>query len=241
MTTTDGSRGRYPAHLETDVVLRDGGTVHIRPARSDDQERIEDYLIGLSDESRRLRFWGVSVDISDVAARAVDVDQVDHLTLLAFTGGPEGTVVGGAQYVREGAAHRAEVSVSIADALQGYGLGSILIAHLAQAAQANGIDTFSAKVLPENHRMIDVFRRTGFAVRIRAVPGEVEVEFPTEITERAAEQYEEREDEAAAAAVRLLLAPSSVAVMAPPETPSRSGDDCCTTCSRAPSKGSCTR
>ena len=213
MKSSDGSRGRYPAHLETDVVLRDGGTVHIRPARPDDRERVEDYLIGLSDESRRLRFWGVSVDISDVAARSVDVDHVDHLTLLASAGGAEGTVVGGAQYVREGAAHRAEVSVSIADALQGYGLGSILITHIAQAAQANGIDTFSAKVLPENHRMIDVFRRTGFAVRIRAVPGEVEVEFPTEITERAAQRYEQREDEAAAAAVQLLLEPSSVAVI----------------------------
>ena len=223
MRSTDDSRSRYPAHLETDVVLRDGGTVHIRPARPDDRERVEDYLIALSDETRRLRFWGVSVDITEVAARSVDVDHVDHLMLLAFTGGPEGTVVGGAQYVREGAAHRAEVSVSVADALQGHGLGPILITHLAQAAQANGIDAFSARVLPENHRMIDVFRRSGFAVRIRAVPGEVEVEFPTEITERAAERYEEREDRAAAAAVRLLLAPNSVAVIGASRDPASIG------------------
>ena len=113
--------------------------------------------------------------------------------------------------------------MSIADALQGHGLGSILITHVAQAAQANGIDTFSAKVLPENHRMIDVFRRSGFAVRIRAVPGEVEVEFPTEITERAAERYEEREDEAAAAAVRRLLAPNSVAVIGASRDPASIG------------------
>ena len=50
-------------------------------------------------------------------------------------------------------------------------------------------------------------------MRIRAVPGEVEVEFPTEITEEAAERYEEREDRAAAAAVRLLLEPTAVAVI----------------------------
>ena len=109
--------------------------MHIRPARPEDRERVEDYLIGLSDESRRLRFWGMSVDITDVAARTVDVDYLDHLTLLAFAGGREGTVIGGAQYVREDSAPRAEVSVSIADALQGHGLGSILIAHLAQAAR----------------------------------------------------------------------------------------------------------
>ncbi len=223
MHETDDDRGRYPAHRETDVVLRDGRTVHIRPARREDRERVEDYLIGLSDESRRLRFWGMSVDITDVAAKTVDVDYADHLTLLAFAGGPEGTVIGGAQYVRQGTAPRAEVSVSIADALQGHGLGSILIAHLAQAAQGSGIETFVAQVLPENHRMIDVFRRTGFAVRIRAVPGEVEVEFPTEITDEAAERYEEREDAAAAAAVRLLLEPMSVAVIGASRDPSSIG------------------
>jgi acetyl coenzyme A synthetase (ADP forming)-like protein len=223
MSASADERDRYPTHREVDVALRDGATVHIRPARPDDRERVEDYLIGLSDESRRLRFWGLSVDVSDVAARAVDVDYTDHLTLLAFTGGAEGRVVGGAQYVRQGIASRAEVSVSVADAFQGRGLGSLLIAHLAEAAQANDIDVFAAQVLPENHRMIDVFRRTGFAVHIRAVPGQVEVEFPTEITEEATERYEQREDTAAAAAVRLLLEPASIAVIGASRDPESIG------------------
>ncbi|HET9310551.1 MAG TPA: GNAT family N-acetyltransferase [Actinomycetota bacterium] len=213
-------RNRYPAHREADVVLRDGSTVHIRPARPDDRERIEDFLIGLSEESLRLRFWGLTVDITDVATKAVDIDYVDHLTLLAVE---SGSVIGGAQYVRLGAVPRAEVSVSIADAQQGRGLGSILIAHLAEAAHANGIDTFTAAVLPENHKMIEVFRRTGFAVRIRAVPGEVEVELSTEITEEAAERYEEREDAAAAAAMRTLLQPSAVAVIGASRDPTSIG------------------
>ncbi|HJR98748.1 MAG TPA: GNAT family N-acetyltransferase [Actinomycetota bacterium] len=213
-------RNRYPAHREADVVLRDGSTVHIRPARPNDRERVEDFLIGLSDESLRLRFWGLTVDITDVAAKAVDIDYVDHLTLLAVE---SGSVIGGAQYVRLGAVPRAEVSVSIADAQQGRGLGSILIAHLAEAAHANGIDTFTAAVLPENHKMIEVFRRTGFAVRIRAVPGEVEVELSTEITEEAAERYEEREDAAAAAAMRTLLQPSAVAVIGASRDPTSIG------------------
>ena len=71
----------YPAHRAVDVVLRDGATVRIRPARADDRERVEDYLIGLSDQSRYLRFGGVSVDVSEIARRATDVDYRDHLTL----------------------------------------------------------------------------------------------------------------------------------------------------------------
>ena len=73
----------YPAHLETDVVLRDGSTVSVRPATPADEHLVQDYFIGLSDESRRLRFWATSVDISEAARRTVDVDQVDHITLIA--------------------------------------------------------------------------------------------------------------------------------------------------------------
>ena len=71
MTDTDAT---YPVHRETDVVLRDGSTVHIRPARAEDQEPLEDYFIGLSDESRRLRFWGASVDVREQSSRAVNID-----------------------------------------------------------------------------------------------------------------------------------------------------------------------
>ena len=138
-------------------MLRDGSTVHIRAARPDDLEALEDYFIGLSDESRRLRFSGLVVDVRAQARNAVEIDYVDHLTLLAFTGGDDQRVVGGAQYIRE-TDRRAEIALSVTDALQGQGLASILIGHLAQAAGENGIEFFRAEVLPENHRMIDVFR-----------------------------------------------------------------------------------
>jgi hypothetical protein len=117
----------YPIELESDVVLRDGSTVRIRPARPGDRDRLEDYFIAMSPETRKLRFWAQSVDIRGAAAAALDQDYVHHLTLLAFSGGDEGKVVGGAQYVVIDE-HRAEVSFSDADKLQGRGLGSLLLA-----------------------------------------------------------------------------------------------------------------
>ena len=104
-----------------DVVLRDGSTVLIRGAEPADRTRVEDYLIGLSPESRRLRFHSPSVDVGDVASRAVVGDPRDHATLLALTSGEEGTVVGGAQYFRLDRTTRAEISVSVADRFQGRG------------------------------------------------------------------------------------------------------------------------
>ena len=199
-------------HLERDVVLRDGRTVHLRPAREEDQALVEDYLMGLSDESRRLRFWSTAIDVTDVAAKAVRPEYPDHLTLLAVTGSDGGHVVGGAQFIRENAT-RAELGVSVADELQGLGLGSLLVGNLVAAAYEAGIGTLEAHVLPENHWMIEVFRQSGFPVSIHAKPGSISVEIATAPTEEAVAQFEEREAEAAASAVRTMLSPDTVAVI----------------------------
>ena len=165
----------------------------------------------------------MSVDVSEIARRATEIDYRDHLTLLAIADGEAGDVIGGAQYIREGSAARAEVSVSVADELQGHGLGSILVAHLADAAGDAGISTFHAQVLPENHRMIEVFRRSGFPVHLRVTPGAVDVEFPTALTDEALEAYESRERIAAANAVRAIVRPTSVAVIGASRDPDSIG------------------
>jgi predicted CoA-binding protein/RimJ/RimL family protein N-acetyltransferase len=202
----------FPEHLVSDVVLRDGSTVRIRPARSTDVTRVEDYLIGLSPETRRLRFWSQAIDVRGLAQKIVDVDYEHHLTLLVLQGGDEGRMVGGAQYIRiEGG--RAEVSLSATDEFQGRGMGSILLGQMAQEAVRHGITTFVAEVLPENHTMVNVFRASGFNVSIRATPGSIEVEFPIVMTEEAIRHFEDRETESAVNAMRTFLSPRSVAVI----------------------------
>ena len=57
----------FPSHLISDVALRDGSTARIRPARASDASRVEDYLIGLSPETRRLRFWSQAVNVTELA------------------------------------------------------------------------------------------------------------------------------------------------------------------------------
>jgi acetate---CoA ligase (ADP-forming) len=202
----------FPRHLVSDVVLRDGSTVRVRPARLDDLTRVEDYLIGLSPETRRLRFWSQAIDVGALARTIVDLDYADHLTLLVLQGGDEGRMIGGAQYIRmEGG--RAEISLSVTDEFQGRGIGSILLGQLAQEAALHDITTFVAEVLPENHGMINVFRASGFTVSIRAIPGSIEVEFPIRLTDEAVDRFEHRETEAAVNAMRTFLSPRSVAVI----------------------------
>jgi acetyl coenzyme A synthetase (ADP forming)-like protein len=199
-----------PEHLEEDVVLRDGRTVHVRPAQPTDRALIEDYLLGLSDETRRLRFWSTAIDVTEIASNAVRGGYPEHLTLLALTEGAH--VVGGAQFVKQNAT-RAELSVSVSDELQGAGLGTILVGKLVDAAFQAGFERLEANVLPENHPMIEVFRECGYPFSIRAKPGAVSVEILTAPTVEAESRFEEREAQASANAVRSILEPRSVAVI----------------------------
>ena len=118
---------------------------------------------------------------------------------------------------------RAEVAFAVADEMQGRGLATVLIAHLAQVASARGVTTFTATVLPENRRMISVFRESGFPVEVHASPDGIELEFPTELGEDARRRFEDRDRVAAVAAVERVLRPRSVAVIGASRRPDSFG------------------
>ncbi|HEY1330759.1 MAG TPA: GNAT family N-acetyltransferase [Actinomycetota bacterium] len=201
----------YPSHRETDVALRDGSTVHVRPVRRGDLSAVRDFLQGLSRQSRAFRFFSASINLEREAERSVDVDYVDRFALVAEAG-LEPRVVGHAIYIRM-PANRAEAAFAVADEFQGRGLGTILLAHLAQAAQEHGIDEFVAEVMPENHRMVEVFRESGFRPSMHASPGWIDVEIPTSLSPEALERFDRRDQISAEAAVRAVLSPSSIAVV----------------------------
>jgi acetate---CoA ligase (ADP-forming) len=201
----------YPERREVDVPLRDGSTVRVRPVRAEDRDELRAFFGRLSEDSRAFRFFSAAVNLDRMAEWAIDVDYVGRYGLVA-TSGEEGRMVGHASYIRGGDG-RAEVAFAIADELQGQGLGTILLAHLAEAAAEHGIGLFEAEVLPENHRMVEVFRESGFPIETSSLPGAIRVELPTSFSAEARERFENRDRIAAAAAVRRFLRPRSVAVV----------------------------
>ena len=194
---------------ETDIVLRDGSTVHVRPSTVEDVPRLRAFLAALSEESRWFRFFSAGVNLKAAAASAADPG--DGLSLLALRGS-EGTVVAHGTYIRE-APGRAEVAFAVADAWHGHGIATVLLAHLAHAASTAGVETFTATVLSGNHRMLGVFHESGFLISARRSGDAIEIEFPTSLSRDARRRFEERQREADVAAVAHVLRPSSVAVI----------------------------
>ncbi|MGA9858956.1 MAG: GNAT family N-acetyltransferase [Solirubrobacteraceae bacterium] len=208
--TTRAQPHNYPAHREADVVLRDGSTLRVRPIRAEDRAAVRAFLGDVSSESIGFRFFAAA-NLEWASDWSVDVDYDERYGLVAEFGSPAQIVAHGA-YVRLGE-DRAEVAFLVADAWQRRGIATILLAHLADSARRSGITTFVADVLPANHRMIEVFRESGFAVEVRSTPDAIKVTFPTSLTSEAADRFQERDRAAAVAAVRHVLEPESVAVI----------------------------
>jgi acetyl coenzyme A synthetase (ADP forming)-like protein len=210
MSDTVTAATPYPYDRQADVALRDGSTVRVRPVRAADETAIRAFLHGVSRDSIGFRFFGAP-DLEWVTSWSLDVDYADRFGLVAETGDPS-RIVSHASYVRIDAA-RAEVSFLVADAWQGRGISTIMLAHLAAAADHHGIATFTAQVLPANHRMIGVFRESGFPIVSHATRDAIEIELPTSLSPDAIARFEDRERTAAVAAVSRFLAPRSVAVV----------------------------
>ena len=210
----------YPRDREVEIVLRDGSTVHVRPVRRDDRPAIRAFLATLSEESIGFRFFGLP-SLDWVADWAVDVDYADRFALVAESGTPR-QIVAHCGYVRSDP-HSAEIAFLVADHWQGKGISTVMLAQLAEVATGHGILTFTAEVLPYNHRMIEVFRESGFPVQMRSNPDAIAVELPTSLSTDALARFEERERRAAVAAVSSVLEPRSIAIIGASRRPQTVG------------------
>jgi acetyl coenzyme A synthetase (ADP forming)-like protein len=201
----------YPAHFASDVVLRDGRTLHIRPVRPDDREKLLELYGGMSRDSLYFRFFDTRTP--DAALRDSPAE-VDYESVFGVIGVLGGELAGIAHYFRSSREpRRAEVAFAIADRAQGLGIGARLLDKLAQVARTKDIVTFKAEVLPENQRMLDVFLRSGFNVTSRNEEGAVLVSFPIEDTEQAQDRAAERSLKAAHASMQPIFEPRSIAVV----------------------------
>jgi acyl-CoA synthetase (NDP forming) len=115
------------------------------------------------------------------------------------------------------------VAFAVQDDQQRRGLGSILLEHLAAAAQENGITSFTAEVLSENQQMLRVFRDAGYAVTREYSSGVVDLAFSISPTEASRAVTESREQRAESRSIARLLAPASVAVIGASTDPTKIG------------------
>jgi len=201
----------YPDRWVADVALADGGTVQVRPVRTEDGPLLEAFHARQSRESIYFRYFSPMPRLS---ARELDrltqVDYFDHLTFAALLGGE---VIGLAGYDRWGTRDEAEVAFITDDQHHGRGLATVLLEWLVVAAREVGFRALVAQVLPTNRGMLAVFHQAGFEATSTFTDGVVEVRMSLEPTPSALEAVEGRARRAEARSVERLINPTSVAVI----------------------------
>ena len=156
----------YPADLEHVWHAPRGQALHIRPLRPDDLERELQFIRGLSQESLYQRVHYSAREVPSAAAvQLLATDYVNSLALAALLATPGGEqIVGVSRYARIDDSDRAECAVVVADAWQGFGIGTELMHSLARAARARGITRLLGLSLGENRRIAAWAREFGCPV-----------------------------------------------------------------------------
>jgi RimJ/RimL family protein N-acetyltransferase len=160
--------------------LRDGTRVLVRPIRPEDRDRLQVGVRQLSPASRYQRFHAAVSELSPQELRNLtDVDHVNHLAWIGLDPTlPGQPAVGVARCIRLPQEPRtAEVAVTVLDAYQGRGLGTLLLGLLSQTAAVQDIQTFRAYVLEDNEAMLRIFRDLGAYVG-RLDVGEYQLDIP---------------------------------------------------------------
>ncbi|HUJ14288.1 MAG TPA: GNAT family N-acetyltransferase [Thermoanaerobaculia bacterium] len=213
----------YPAYLESDVVLRTGRTLRLRPVRYGDREHLIRFYTRLSPDSLHSRFFDSRTPESAADATPADVDYRREFGIIGEMGSD---IVAVAHYFSsEKQPDVAEVAFAIRDDMQGHGIGTRLLEKLADIARTNDITRFEAETLAENKPMLDVFLNSGFEVVSRSDEGIVRVTFPIAPTAQSEARSAERSQKAAYASIRPIFEPRTIAVIGASRRPGQLGNE----------------
>jgi len=193
-----------------DVILRDGGTLRLRPPTAEDADALVAFFAGLSSRSLYLRFHGIRRVDRTLVEPFLDPDW--HETG-ALVGTLDDRIVALASWARLRDPASAELAFAVSDDEQGRGIGTRLLEQLARRAGAAGVARFVADVMAENRAALLVFADAGFKLSQDLADGEVELTFPLSPTDKLLARVEERDHTAVVASLQPFFQPSSIAVI----------------------------
>jgi len=167
----------------------DSAAVRIRPIGPADDAALRDFYAGLSEESRRTRFFGSTSGIAADQSTWFCAPDHDHregfVAVIEAADRPDRIV--GHVCVEPDGPGRAEVAVAVADALRGRGIGRHLVEAAVGWARADGLATLTATMLAGNPRIQRLLAGLGLPSATRVVgAGVVEIQLDLGPVVRAA-------------------------------------------------------
>jgi len=216
----------YPAQYETEVLLKDGSRILLRPIKKEDTELWLTFFRRLSQQHTRylrLHHMTEKVDPED-ALRFCTVDYNNTFAFVAEVLKKHGKdIVAIGRYYRLPGKHSAIVTLAVEDAYRGKGIGTHLLEWLAKVARDNGITVFEADAFAENEQIMTVLRDYGFRFISEQKAGMYHITIPLTQSQRITVKEEERERLSTLTSIRHILSPRSIAVIGASRQPGSIG------------------
>lgn len=161
----------YPRHLVQTHEFIDAKKWVLRPIRPEDALTLQEFIRGLSTESRYMRFVSMMRELSSsMLSRYTRIDYSRELALVATI--PQSSngvadpstdqIIAFAHYLRNNDGRGAEYALVVGDDWQRHGLGVQLMKALIAEAKQQGLSYIDGYVLATNYGMLGLLKRLGF-------------------------------------------------------------------------------
>ncbi len=152
-------------HRET---LPDGQVIELRAIRPGDRNKLRDEFLKLSKATVRDRFFSIKLELTPAElSYFTEVDFDHHVALVAelVSGTSRQPAAVGRLVRKSGQPDHSEIAITVTDSMQGYGIGKIMLSHLADCARQLGVRHMDASVMAGNTRMMKLIRNSGLAYK----------------------------------------------------------------------------
>lgn len=156
----------YPAHQTVTYPTEDGRIVTIRPIMPEDAHLEQEFVKGLSAETKYFRFMNTLRELAQ--SQLIRLTQIDYDREMAFvaTIQEDGREVelGVVRYATNPDGESCEFAIVVADAWQGKGVARRLMSLLIDSARSRGLKVMTGDFLADNRRMIKFVSKFGFVL-----------------------------------------------------------------------------
>ncbi len=154
----------YPAQYQKTVRLADGTDVFLRPIKPTDDDMILGLFNSLSKETVHMKFFSsLKYMPREQVEKVTHIDYEKQMAIVAVMkeNGGDRMIAVGRYTLIDDEPGAAEFAIVVQDGLQGRGIGTEVLYHLAHVARLQNVRVIVGYIMDENARMFSVLKRSG--------------------------------------------------------------------------------
>jgi acyl-CoA hydrolase/GNAT superfamily N-acetyltransferase len=169
----------YPVDYNWTFDIRGGTKVEFRVIKPVDEDKLREFFYALREEDIYLRFMSAVQTLPHSKAQSLVVlDYEEKFAIAGYEGEePDEKFVAVARWLLDRVTNMAEVAFTVHPDWQNKGIGMFIFSKLIEVAREKGISGFTAEVLAQNRRMLNVFFKLPYNIHSQLDDGVYNLSF----------------------------------------------------------------